>query len=77
MDEEVKKIKNKEEDIIVSEKLLRIKDINKRFCIPTSTVWDWIKKGQFPKPIKLGKRFVVWKESELLAWIDYRQNQTA
>ena len=60
----------------MSERLLRIKDIKERFCIPASTMWDWIRKGQFPKPIKLGERFNAWKESDLIAWLDARQNNS-
>lgn len=47
------------------DKLVRIKEINERFSIPKSTLWYWVKNGDFPKPIKIGVRFTVWRESDL------------
>lgn len=58
----------------MDDRLVRIKEINERFCIPISTIWDWVKKGNFPKPIKLGERFTVWKESDLNEWLDSKQS---
>ena len=55
------------------DKLVRIKEINERFSIPKSTLWYWVKNGDFPKPIKIGPRFTVWRESELNAWLDAKQ----
>lgn len=60
----------------MSEQLIRLKEVSKKFCIPTSTIWDWIKKGKFPKPIKLGERFIAWRESELTAWLEAKQQST-
>lgn len=59
----------------MSDQLIRLKEVSNRFCIPTSTIWDWIKKGNFPKPIKMGERFIAWRESELNAWLDAKQNK--
>lgn len=57
----------------MADQLIRLKEVSNRFCIPVSTIWDWIKKGNFPKPIKLGSRFIAWRESELNAWLDTKQ----
>lgn len=32
----------------------RFEDVMETFCIGRSTVYDWIKKGILPKPIKIG-----------------------
>lgn len=31
------------------------------------------KAGKFPQPIRIGQRFTVWRESEVMAWIATRQ----
>ncbi|MEN9390999.1 MAG: hypothetical protein RL017_296 [Pseudomonadota bacterium] len=59
---------------MTAEKLLRLKDLTKQYAIPASTVWYWVKHGNFPKQIKLGERFVVWRESEIIAWLNSKQN---
>lgn len=41
-----------------------------------SSLYDQLKKGQFPKPVMLGKRAVGWRESDLMAWVQSRQTRT-
>ncbi len=31
----------------------------------------------FPKPVRLGKRAVAWRESDILAWMNGRENTAA
>lgn len=38
-----------------------------------STLYDWMKKGDFPKPIKLGVRAVGWPEAEIEDWLESRE----
>jgi prophage regulatory protein len=44
--------------------------------IDQSTLWKWVKSGQFPQPVVLNprSRFVAWKLSEVLQWIEQRQH---
>ncbi len=35
-----------------------------------STWWDGVRKGRFPKPIKLGPRITVWKREDIDVLID-------
>ena len=37
-----------------------------------STIYEQMKKGTFPKPIKLGERAVGWRMSEINAWLEQR-----
>jgi len=48
-----------------TEKLLRLRDVLDRIPVSKSTWWAGVKKGRFPKPIKLGPRTTCWKESEI------------
>ena len=36
--------------------------------LKTSTLYAMISEGQFPKPIKIGKRLVAWPEDQVAAW---------
>ena len=38
-----------------------------------STLYHLIQEGLFPRPVKLGKRSVGWKKSDVDAWIDSRE----
>ena len=38
--------------------------------VSDKTLWLWVKRGEFPAPIKLGNGITVWRMSEVQAWID-------
>jgi prophage regulatory protein len=49
-------------------KYLRRPAVSQRYGVPASTLYDWIAKGQFPRPEQLGPRVVAWVEADLDAW---------
>ena len=40
--------------------------------VATSTIYDWMNREGFPKPIRIGVRAVAWVESEVDDWIAQR-----
>ncbi len=34
-----------------------------------STIYKWVKDGQFPAPVKIGVRQVGWKSTDVQGWI--------
>jgi prophage regulatory protein len=57
--------------------LLHTKTITDRIGIARSTLWLWAKDGRFPRPIKLGPRTTVWRESDVEKWIAERAATSA
>ena len=53
--------------------LLRKPEVLERTGLANSTLYYFINQGNFPKPMKLGKRTVAWKKSEIDKWIDELQ----
>ena len=52
-------------------KLIRAKDITNRLSIGKSTLYRYLKNGDFPKPYaKLSKCCTVWLESDIDQYID-------
>ena len=51
------------------ERLLSIKDVKTLLGLGESTIWQWVREGKFPKPIKLSKTLSRWKSSSVEAWI--------
>jgi prophage regulatory protein len=41
----------------------------KRTAAKRSTVYDWIAKGRFPRPVRIGPRRVAWRAREIDQWI--------
>ena len=59
------------------DKILRRPEVERITGIGRSTIYDWMARGEFPQPLKLGARAVGWRESDLLAWLESRQPRTA
>ena len=49
--------------------IYRIKTVCDITGLPKSTVYATMLSGEFPRPIKLGRRAVGWKSEELQSWI--------
>ena len=61
----------------VSERLLSTKDVADRLHVSIRSVWRLIPRGEFPKPVKVG-RMSRFFPSELEAYLDrLKQNRGA
>jgi prophage regulatory protein len=58
----------------MSERLLRRPGVQDKVELGRSALYDLIKRGQFPAPIKIG-RSSFWVESEIDSWIELRIQQ--
>ncbi|NCQ24936.1 MAG: DNA-binding protein [Rhodobacteraceae bacterium CG17_big_fil_post_rev_8_21_14_2_50_63_15] len=59
------------------ETLLRRPEVQARTGLSRSTIYDWMKRGEFPQPVKLGTRLVAWRESDISAWLESRKTRAA
>ena len=50
--------------------ILRRKQVENRTGLSRSTIYLRIKKGSFPRPIKLSERAVGWIEQEIDDWVN-------
>ena len=39
-------------------------------AVTEKTIWQWVRQGKFPKPIRLSANVTVWSLSEVTAWIE-------
>lgn len=54
------------------ERLLRLPDVEARVGLRRSSIYDAVKRGEFPAPVKLSRRAVCWPASAIDAWIAER-----
>ncbi|AZQ69190.1 AlpA family transcriptional regulator [Silicimonas algicola] len=59
----------------MSEKLLRRGEVETRTGLSRSTIYAWMKQGEFPQPLKLGARAVRWRSGDISAWLESRAEQ--
>ena len=50
-------------------KFLRLPQVLEATGLKRALIYYMVKDGEFPKPIKIGKRAVAWIESEVQEWI--------
>jgi prophage regulatory protein len=47
-------------------RMLRIGAVKKIFPFATSTIYEKVARGEFPKPVPIGPRAVAWVEDEII-----------
>jgi len=57
-------------------RILRRSQVEERIGLSRSSIYQMISDGEFPLPIKLGKRAVGWSEIEINDWLNSRQRST-
>lgn len=51
-------------------RLIRLEDVLKILPVSKSTWYDGIKKGLYPKPIKIGSRISCWRYEDIVKLIN-------
>jgi prophage regulatory protein len=59
-----------------TERLLRLPAVMAIVGLQKSSIYDGVRNGTFPAPIKLSRRAVCWPESHVAAWVTERIQQT-
>ena len=59
----------------MTDTLLRLPKVLALTGLSRSTTYDWMKRGEFPQPVKLGVRLVAWRESDVTAWLESRETR--
>ncbi len=58
------------------DRLLRRKEVESITGLARSTLYEVMKTGAFPAPVKLSARTVAWRESEVAEWVRSRPKIT-
>lgn len=53
-------------------RLMRREEVLQVCGISKSTMYNSIRQGQFPGPVRIGARAVGWRKSEVVAWLAAR-----
>ncbi|KWN02825.1 MULTISPECIES: helix-turn-helix transcriptional regulator [Burkholderia] len=54
----------------MANKVLRIIDVMEAVGVKKSTIYQWVKDGKFPVPLRLGTRSVGWRQSDVESWLE-------
>jgi prophage regulatory protein len=50
-------------------RLLRLVEVCSRIGLGRTSLYDLLQAGEFPRPVRLGKRCVRWQSNLVEAWI--------
>ena len=54
-------------------RFLRLRAVRELVGLPTSTIYDEMSRGRFPRSIPLGPRCVAWDADEIAEWQEARR----
>ena len=52
--------------------LLRLPQVIERVGLRRTAVYDLVKRGEFPRPVRLGRRCVCWPSDAVDSWVRER-----
>jgi len=56
--------------------MIRMQEIVKIIRVHRSTIYRWMERDQFPRPINLGDGVIAFYEDEVIAWQKNREAQS-
>lgn len=59
------------------EKYLRRKSVLEHTGLSQSLLYEMMGRGEFPRPVKIGKRAVAWRQTDIANWQAQRENDAA
>lgn len=54
------------------QKILKLPDVIAATALSRSSIYDFIRRGKFPAPVRLSERAVGWLASEVEGWLAQR-----
>ncbi|MHA6844255.1 helix-turn-helix transcriptional regulator [Ralstonia syzygii] len=55
-----------------AERFMRLPEVSATCGLPTSSIYDGVRRGDFPKPVPLTGKSVAWLASEIREWMASR-----
>ena len=53
-------------------RLLRRRQVEEITGLSPSSIYRLMKSGEFPRPVRVGRTAVRWRESDITAWVESR-----
>ena len=53
----------------------RVNDLTKILSVSRASIYNWLNKGTFPKPIKISDSVNVWRASDIQKWVKDKEGE--
>lgn len=57
----------------MANKILRLLGVLDAIGVSKTTIYQWVSEGKFPAPVRLGARSVGWRQADVDAWLEARE----
>ena len=57
--------------------LMRRSQLEERQGLTRSSIYKMMDDGEFPRPMKIGRRAVGWRADEIAQWLEWQQEATS
>ncbi len=57
------------------QQILRRDEVLQLIGIARPTLYEWLRDGRFPQPIRLGARSIGWRRSDIRAWLHDKERE--
>jgi len=57
----------------MTQKLIRRPEVQELTGLSTSTLYEQMKRGDFPRPLRISARAVAWRLADINTWLDALQ----
>lgn len=54
-------------------KMLRRPAVEDAVGLSRSTIYEMMNRGEFPRPVRIGRRAVAWREADVGEWLASRE----
>ena len=58
------------------DRLLRVREVLRIVGVSRATLYEMVRRGAFPAPVRISARAVGWKQSEVQRWLPSRPTAT-
>ena len=53
----------------------RVNELTKILSVSRASIYNWLNKGTFPKPIKISDSVNVWRASDIQKWVKDKEGE--
>lgn len=57
--------------------IIRMKQLVKKVGLCRATLYNMVKKNEFPRQLRIGRRATGWRRSDVLAWMEQRERSSS
>jgi prophage regulatory protein len=54
------------------EALIRKAELKRLVGLSDISIWRMVRSKDFPQPLRIGKRAVAWRASDIMEWVEQR-----